>query len=394
MRNHLWRSAIGSGLLFLLASLPVSAQNLTGAWQCNDGGTYSLRQLGSDLWWFGEYRPYFANVFHGVIEGRRIRGQWADVPRGQTTGAGDLVIRIESADHLVMESSSGNFSGTDCQRAGSSQPQPQPQPRPQPGGGFRGGAQANWGTNAVSHRGENGQRFSYSCPPGGAPGNVWGTDVYTDDSSICTAAVHAGLITLANGGTVTIEMRPGQSSYAASRRNGVGSSSYGEWSGSYVFAGAEGPVTDGPGWRSPSGGRGAPGTFSLVESATEVSNNQGSHLTIDPAAGTAYWNNCCDGARWKIQYRFEVPRTITPGRVARITTALRFISVEPDQPLGLDITARAPDFAKQLIVNYPSRVSDSVTYEYVPLESTRDMKDFFIIINFASSEVRYHYRPN
>ena len=83
-----------------------------------------------------------------------------------------------------------------------------------------------------------GARFAYTCPPNGTPGAVWGTDVYTDDSSVCTAAVHAGLITVAGGGNVTIEMRAGQSSYAGSTRNGITSSAYGAWDGSYVLLGA------------------------------------------------------------------------------------------------------------------------------------------------------------
>jgi len=94
--------------------------------------------------------------------------------------------------------------------------------------------QINWGTDATALRGRNGQRFALACPAGSISGRVWGTDVYTDDSSICTAAVHAGMIGVA-GGTVTIEIRPGASSYQGSRRNGVASSAYGGWSGSFVF---------------------------------------------------------------------------------------------------------------------------------------------------------------
>jgi hypothetical protein len=74
---------------------------------------------------------------------------------------------------------------------------------------------------------------------------VWGTDVYTDDSSVCTAAVHAGLITLAGGGTVTAEIRPGQSSYKGSTRNGITSSPYASWLGSFIFPGASGGGTIG-----------------------------------------------------------------------------------------------------------------------------------------------------
>ncbi|QHW01270.1 hypothetical protein GJR95_11150 [Spirosoma endbachense] len=58
--------------------------------------------------------------------------------------------------------------------------------------------------------------------------------MYTDDSSIYTAAVHAGLISYA-GGVVTVEIRPGQTSYNGNSRNGVNSKNYSGWSGSFVF---------------------------------------------------------------------------------------------------------------------------------------------------------------
>lgn len=95
--------------------------------------------------------------------------------------------------------------------------------------------QANWTTQADAYRGKNGQRFTFYFPPGGTARRIWGTDTYTDDSSIGSAAVHAGLISYQNGGTVTIEVRAGQSSYQGTARNGVNSENYGSWSGSFVF---------------------------------------------------------------------------------------------------------------------------------------------------------------
>lgn len=92
-----------------------------------------------------------------------------------------------------------------------------------------------WSTTATEHGGEIGKRVVYACPAGGSPSTIWGTDVYTDDSSVCTAAVHAGLITLGAGGTVTIEMRAGQNAYVASERNGITSSQWGNWDSSFVF---------------------------------------------------------------------------------------------------------------------------------------------------------------
>lgn len=104
-----------------------------------------------------------------------------------------------------------------------------PPPAAAPPGG------SGWDANAVNLRGRNGQRFTFTCEPNGHLASVWGTDIYTDDSRVCSAAVHSGLINTTNGGTVTIEIRPGQASYTASQRYGVSSGSWGSWSGSFVF---------------------------------------------------------------------------------------------------------------------------------------------------------------
>ena len=95
--------------------------------------------------------------------------------------------------------------------------------------------QATWDRTATEYRDRAGSRFTFACPAGGTAHTVWGTGVYTDDSSVCTAAVHAGAITFAQGGRVTIEMRPGQGSYSGSAANGVRTEDYGAWGGSFVI---------------------------------------------------------------------------------------------------------------------------------------------------------------
>jgi hypothetical protein len=94
---------------------------------------------------------------------------------------------------------------------------------------------SGWTATAKDLRGRNNQRFRFTCEANGSLGRIWGTGVYTDDSSVCTAGVHAGLITRASGGTVVIEIRPGQSSYTGSTRNGVTSGNWSGWYGSFVF---------------------------------------------------------------------------------------------------------------------------------------------------------------
>ncbi len=93
-----------------------------------------------------------------------------------------------------------------------------------------------WTTGTGKWVGYWGRRESVTCPLGGHPEGAWGTDVYTDDSSICTAAVHAGLISMKDGGVVTIEMRPDVGQYGGSIRNGVRTGDWMEpWTGAYVF---------------------------------------------------------------------------------------------------------------------------------------------------------------
>lgn len=93
-----------------------------------------------------------------------------------------------------------------------------------------------WRVSATRVRGQNGRAFSLLCPPGGSPGTVWGTSVYTDDSSICSAAQHAGVLNPMVGGPVTFYVRPGMPAYIGSPRNGVTTLNYGSYAGSFVFA--------------------------------------------------------------------------------------------------------------------------------------------------------------
>jgi len=93
---------------------------------------------------------------------------------------------------------------------------------------------ATWDTRATSYRGMLTLKLRVDCPVRpGAAASLWGTDVYTDDSSLCEAGVHAGRIT-PSGGPLVIEIRRGFPSYTGSTRNGTVSADYGDWGGSFV----------------------------------------------------------------------------------------------------------------------------------------------------------------
>ena len=92
----------------------------------------------------------------------------------------------------------------------------------------------DWNTTGGGFKNDVGMTYKFQCPPNGKEGIIWGSDVYTADSSICTAAVHAGLFSLEEGGTVTVEFRPGRLTYGSTMRNGIKSNTFGEFSRSFV----------------------------------------------------------------------------------------------------------------------------------------------------------------
>ncbi|MBK7402022.1 MAG: hypothetical protein IPJ34_38690 [Myxococcales bacterium] len=82
--------------------------------------------------------------------------------------------------------------------------------------------------------GKEGATRFLECPAGCAKGGgtVWGSDVYTDDSAVCPAAIHAGAIP-ESGGKVLVTFTPGGSFYVGTQRNGVSTSDWGKWGRSF-----------------------------------------------------------------------------------------------------------------------------------------------------------------
>ncbi len=76
-----------------------------------------------------------------------------------------------------------------------------------------------------------------NCASSGA--TVWGTNIYTHDSSICVSAVHAGVIQNETGGAVVASWLGEQDSYLGSTQNGITTSEYGQWYSSYSVAASE-----------------------------------------------------------------------------------------------------------------------------------------------------------
>lgn len=77
---------------------------------------------------------------------------------------------------------------------------------------------------------------------GSESGKVWGTDVYTGDSDLAAAAVHAGLLKVGETGWICREVVPTQKSYTGTTRNGVTSLPFDEYPVAIKLRRVEGPA--------------------------------------------------------------------------------------------------------------------------------------------------------
>lgn len=63
--------------------------------------------------------------------------------------------------------------------------------------------------------------------------SVWGTDIYTGDSALAAAAVHAGAVKAGETAVVRVTVMPPLAQYQGSVRNGVTSHDYGRYGTAY-----------------------------------------------------------------------------------------------------------------------------------------------------------------
>ncbi|HKS07219.1 MAG TPA: LCCL domain-containing protein [Gemmatimonadaceae bacterium] len=148
------------------------------------------------------------------------------VPRA---GVG-MVIEAQRYE-LEMVRVDGSIAGYEIRPPVAQLPPPPPQ---EESGEFN----VTWTQNATTWRGQRGRMLTLFCPPGGAPGKLWGSGEYTDDSSVCTAAVHSlETFDFARGGTVFFSMTEGRDNYPSESRRGVASDTWQKYESSFFIVG-------------------------------------------------------------------------------------------------------------------------------------------------------------
>jgi hypothetical protein len=242
-----------AGVLLAVASGSfgrTTADTWAGTWE-TEWGLMTLKQSGTTV--TGTY-PHDEGRISGTVSGNTFKGRWNEAPTRKGPGDAGAVEFTMSADGKKLTGRwtydgsptawHTDWTGT-CKNGACRQNVAAPVTgTAQPGGSGGSGAVEprvwgdDWDDSAIPVRNEAGPRFVFVCPAAGRRDQAWGTDVYTDNSSVCTAAVHSGAIVHANGGIVTIEHLPGQASYTGSTRNGITSVDWGPYPGSFRIVGA------------------------------------------------------------------------------------------------------------------------------------------------------------
>jgi len=96
-------------------------------------------------------------------------------------------------------------------------------------------------------KGEPGATFRVACPANcESTGSIWGTDIYTRDSAVCRAGIHAGAIA-PTGGVLTVRLEPGRPAYRGTAHHAIQSGDFGSFYGSYAVIGGDGAAPAAPG---------------------------------------------------------------------------------------------------------------------------------------------------
>ncbi len=139
----------------------------------------------------------------------------------------------------------------------------------------------------------------------------------------------------------------------------------------------------------------APAGSLVLTPPIKVDPPQQREWTIDAQGGTATWDHCCDGGKWKVVYTFHVPdslsrRPLVPGqardegvelRVGRAfdlpdRRAQRGDPVDPDPVLSLTV-AGAAEGSKTMTLHVPA--------------SEKDARDLYIVVGFGNVTLTYRY---
>jgi hypothetical protein len=203
--------------LLVLTAARTAPPEIVGAWCGEDGGVWEFFGEGTTLWVpltgepaIGDYR---------YVDDHRIRVDWG----------GTWSMMVGPAIYSV-ERGARSITLTDLQ-GGTSELQVCTAEHERLREALHDAEQA-CSVNALER--EVGDVFEIRCPADCPVLPVWGSGPYTADSSVCSAARHAGRVP-AEGGVITAIVVEGQPRYPASERHGVQTNAWGAYPRSFIL---------------------------------------------------------------------------------------------------------------------------------------------------------------
>jgi hypothetical protein len=87
------------------------AMDLTGVWKADNGDTIYMRQIDNAVWYYGESvaeDENWTSVGYGTLEDNTVNLNWTDVPKGNASLMGTVMLDVTSDDELeVMDQTGG-----------------------------------------------------------------------------------------------------------------------------------------------------------------------------------------------------------------------------------------------------------------------------------------------
>ena len=88
--------------------------------------------------------------------------------------------------------------------------------------------------NDQNYNSRIGESFTFSVT-GRASGPIWGTNVYTTDSDLASAAVHAGILKNDETGSIKVTIKESPEQFVGSAANGVTSGAWQKFPAAFVI---------------------------------------------------------------------------------------------------------------------------------------------------------------
>jgi hypothetical protein len=90
------------------------AVDLTGDWKALPDVDIYIRQIDNSVWWLCEstgVNPGWTSVANGIVQGNTVSLTWIDVPKGNLSATGSLLLNITSDNELEILNQTGGWGG-------------------------------------------------------------------------------------------------------------------------------------------------------------------------------------------------------------------------------------------------------------------------------------------